>query len=195
MAAIRENVECGTSVIATAPFISELRDAQWIDRTRAAFAELGATIDVAWGLLRCRHHAHLSEAPGSGPGHWKAANWQGYLKAIDVELRPAAPHTVINNSASSPTLQSQAKELLETILNGADRKLGVILYGPPGAGKDTVTAALTSPDARFQLFRRIKAGAGRTMGAPDGQFCRSRPPPWIGRNHLGERALRCHLML
>jgi guanylate kinase len=41
---------------------------------------------------------------------------------------------------------------------------GVILYGPPAAGKDTVTAALEALDSRFNLFPRIKVGAGRTNG-------------------------------
>lgn len=38
----------------------------------------------------------------------------------------------------------------------------VILYGPPAAGKDTVTTALTSIDDSYQLYRRLKVGAGRT---------------------------------
>jgi guanylate kinase len=41
---------------------------------------------------------------------------------------------------------------------------GVILYGPPAAGKDTVTEALHSLDPRYSLFRRLKAGAGKTAG-------------------------------
>lgn len=41
---------------------------------------------------------------------------------------------------------------------------GVILYGPPGAGKDTVTAALHTMSARFELFRRLKVGPGRVAG-------------------------------
>ncbi|MEU5431246.1 guanylate kinase [Streptomyces olivoreticuli] len=39
---------------------------------------------------------------------------------------------------------------------------GVILYGPPGAGKDTVTAALARSHPRYALFERLKAGPGRT---------------------------------
>lgn len=42
--------------------------------------------------------------------------------------------------------------------------IGVILYGPPAAGKDTVTSALNGLDPRFTLFRRLKAGSGRTTG-------------------------------
>lgn len=41
---------------------------------------------------------------------------------------------------------------------------GVVLYGPPAAGKDTVTAALTTLDVRYQLFHKLKAGSGRTAG-------------------------------
>ncbi|MGH3686136.1 MAG: hypothetical protein ACRDRU_06545 [Pseudonocardiaceae bacterium] len=40
----------------------------------------------------------------------------------------------------------------------------VILYGPPAAGKDTVTNALTWLDSSYQLYQRLKVGAGRTAG-------------------------------
>lgn len=42
--------------------------------------------------------------------------------------------------------------------------VGVILYGPPAAGKDTVTSALHALDPRYELFPRLKAGPGRTTG-------------------------------
>jgi guanylate kinase len=41
---------------------------------------------------------------------------------------------------------------------------GVILYGPPAAGKDTITAYLHALDPVYELFPRLKAGAGRTTG-------------------------------
>ncbi|MCD9625267.1 hypothetical protein [Rhabdothermincola salaria] len=40
---------------------------------------------------------------------------------------------------------------------------GLILYGPPATGKDTVTAILTE-DPRIVHFRKLKAGAGRMEG-------------------------------
>jgi guanylate kinase len=40
----------------------------------------------------------------------------------------------------------------------------VILYGPPAAGKDTVTKALTRLDESYRLYRRLKVGSGRTVG-------------------------------
>ena len=40
----------------------------------------------------------------------------------------------------------------------------VILYGPPAAGESTVTKALTCLDESYRLYRRLKVGAGRTIG-------------------------------
>ncbi|MGW4214801.1 AAA family ATPase [Lentzea sp. NPDC004789] len=41
---------------------------------------------------------------------------------------------------------------------------GIVLYGPPASGKDTVTEALTRLDPSYRLYRRLKAGPGRTSG-------------------------------
>lgn len=42
------------------------------------------------------------------------------------------------------------------------RRQGVILYGPPAAGKDTVTAALTELNSRYAQFARLKVGSGKS---------------------------------
>ncbi|WP_327071882.1 HAD family hydrolase [Kitasatospora sp. NBC_01302] len=53
----------------------------------------------------------------------------------------------------------------------AKRGVGVILYGPPASGKDTVTRALVALDPAFALFARVKVGPGRStgyrMGSPE----------------------------
>ncbi|MEU1126730.1 guanylate kinase [Streptomyces sp. NPDC005899] len=41
---------------------------------------------------------------------------------------------------------------------------GVILYGPPAAGKDTVTAALTELNSKYAQFTRLKVGSGKSAG-------------------------------
>ncbi|MEV6021376.1 AAA family ATPase [Streptomyces sp. NPDC051997] len=41
---------------------------------------------------------------------------------------------------------------------------GVILYGPPGSGKDTITGELAQLRVEFALLERLKAGPGRTTG-------------------------------
>lgn len=42
--------------------------------------------------------------------------------------------------------------------------LGIVLYGPPASGKDTITGELHRLDPRYVLFRRLKVGPGRTEG-------------------------------
>ena len=44
------------------------------------------------------------------------------------------------------------------------RRQGVILYGPPAAGKDTVSAALAALAPRYQQFQRLKVGSGKSSG-------------------------------
>ncbi|QXJ22878.1 guanylate kinase [Actinomadura graeca] len=41
---------------------------------------------------------------------------------------------------------------------------GVILYGPPTSGKDTVTAELARQDDRYALLPKLKTGTGRSTG-------------------------------
>lgn len=43
-------------------------------------------------------------------------------------------------------------------------KPGVILYGPPASGKDTVTRELAALSPRYRQFARLKVGSGNTAG-------------------------------
>ncbi|MDX2993539.1 phosphotransferase-like protein [Streptomyces scabiei] len=43
-------------------------------------------------------------------------------------------------------------------------KQGVILYGPPASGKDTVTTALTELNSKYAQFTRLKVGTGKAAG-------------------------------
>lgn len=49
----------------------------------------------------------------------KLADWNDYLAGIDLEFKPAADHVIIDNSASSEPLQSQATKMLATITETA----------------------------------------------------------------------------
>lgn len=42
------------------------------------------------------------------------------------------------------------------------KNLGVVLYGPPASGKDTVTAALIGLHAKYAQFARLKVGSGKS---------------------------------
>jgi DNA-binding transcriptional regulator YhcF (GntR family)/predicted kinase len=121
MSATVENVECGNSVIVTAPFLREMGDASWIERTQARLATFGAVTELVWvycdaGTMHgyLRHRSAARDAV-------KLADWPGYLASIDLDLRPDAPHHLIDNSASSTPLQRQADELLASVLVAARR--------------------------------------------------------------------------
>ncbi|MEU6680937.1 guanylate kinase [Streptomyces sp. NPDC046925] len=43
-------------------------------------------------------------------------------------------------------------------------KQGVILYGPPASGKDTVTTALAELSSKYTQFARLKVGTGKSVG-------------------------------
>ncbi|MGW2689609.1 phosphotransferase-like protein [Streptomyces sp. NPDC001414] len=41
---------------------------------------------------------------------------------------------------------------------------GVVLYGPPASGKDTIAQALAQLDRRYRQFERLKVGSGKSHG-------------------------------
>jgi guanylate kinase len=43
-------------------------------------------------------------------------------------------------------------------------KQGVILYGPPASGKDTVATTLTELNSKYAQFARLKVGSGKSAG-------------------------------
>lgn len=112
LATTRENVECGTSVVVTAPFIRELSDKAWCDRTAAMLHSLGAALHVVW--VRCdapSMNTYLRQR-GAARDAYKLAHWDEYLAGIDLAFEPAITHHVIDNSVGASPLQQQAAELL-----------------------------------------------------------------------------------
>jgi predicted kinase len=118
LSSVFENAEVGIGVIATAPFIRELADPAWIERTSATIAQAGLALTIIW--VDCdadTMHTYVRRR-GAARDTVKLSNWAAYLDALDLDFRPAAPHVVIENSATSEPLQSQAVRLLAT-LNGS----------------------------------------------------------------------------
>ncbi len=87
-------------------------------RTQAHFTSLDAITSLAWVYCDAETMHTYVRHRGAARDAAKLADWEGYLDAIDLGFRPPAPYVLIDNSASSRPLQSQAKELLETVLHG-----------------------------------------------------------------------------
>lgn len=115
-AAIQEQVECGNSVIATAPFIREFNDSAWIERMHAAYTALDARVIFVW--VSCdpeSMHTYLRRR-GAARDMAKLAAWDDYLASIDVDFRPPVEHVRIENSLNSEPLQTQAAQLVKDVM-------------------------------------------------------------------------------
>jgi len=116
LAATVEQVECGNSVIVTAPHIREFSDMAWISRTTSRLSALGADVTLVWVYCDAdTMHTYLRHR-GAARDAWKLGHWDEYLASIDVGFRPHAPHVLIDNSSGARPLQEQARELVNLVL-------------------------------------------------------------------------------
>ncbi|UKD50730.1 GntR family transcriptional regulator (plasmid) [Amycolatopsis sp. FU40] len=110
-----ENVQCGNSVIMTAPFIRELGDAAWCQRLTAELDALGAVAHAVW--VRCdieSMRTYLTRR-GAARDASKLANWADYVSKLELGYKPEMPHTIVQNSLSSAPLTAQAQQLLGSL--------------------------------------------------------------------------------
>ncbi|KDN23924.1 GntR family transcriptional regulator [Amycolatopsis rifamycinica] len=117
ISAMTENVQCGNSAIVTAPFVKEFSDPAWAERIQATCAAMGAKVSFAWVFCDADTMHTYVRHRGAARDAQKLANWDDYIAGIDLELRPPAPHVVIDNSASSKPLQDQARSLVSSLLS------------------------------------------------------------------------------
>ncbi|TDC82502.1 GntR family transcriptional regulator [Micromonospora sp. KC606] len=114
--AAEENVQCGNSAIVTAPFIAEFQDAQWLNRTKARFADMGAAVSVVWVYCDPDTMNLYIRRRGAARDAAKLADWSGYLSRIDPDFRPLVEHVVVNNCTSARPLQDQAEALVKSLM-------------------------------------------------------------------------------
>ncbi|GGL19164.1 hypothetical protein Sme01_36260 [Sphaerisporangium melleum] len=112
-----DNLNCGTSAILSAPFITELRDEAWFTRLENRCAAKG--IDVAAIWVRCDPESmrEYIEFRGAARDAWKLANWEQYVAGLDVDNPPATAHlTVDNRLGAAISLADQTRDALKRIL-------------------------------------------------------------------------------
>jgi DNA-binding transcriptional regulator YhcF (GntR family)/predicted kinase len=116
MAAARENAECGNSAVLTAPFIQEFADPAWVQRVIAQFEAIKAQVAFAWIHCDAATMYTYIRQRGAARDAAKLADWPGYLAGIDLDMRPPVPHFLLDNSASSTPLQTQAQDVVRQLL-------------------------------------------------------------------------------
>ncbi|WP_432049573.1 GntR family transcriptional regulator [Verrucosispora sp. NA02020] len=112
MAALDENLQCGSSVVVTAPFIKELSNEAWCDRLSAAVAAHNGILRVVW--VHCDPITMLTyiRRRGAARDDYKLANWNKYAENLDAAFEPKIAYARVDNSAGARPLQEQAKNLL-----------------------------------------------------------------------------------
>ncbi|MFC6013178.1 AAA family ATPase [Nocardia lasii] len=111
---INDNIEVGTSVIATAPYIREFTDRAWLDRVIARGENSRADCTFVW--VRCSLDTMLMylRRRGAGRDNAKLADWDRYSAGLNLDFRPEVDHVVIDNDPDSSPLRTQAQQLIES---------------------------------------------------------------------------------
>jgi len=120
MKAIWENLECGNSVVAVAPFIYEVVDARWMSRVSHRCDSMGVRLETFWvesdeGTM----HDRLTTRSASRDT-WKLANWSTYTNRADFTVKPALEYQLIDNRHSAVLpLAEQVEAAAHRVLSGA----------------------------------------------------------------------------
>ncbi|MFE3494606.1 AAA family ATPase [Streptomyces sp. NPDC059175] len=119
MKACWENLECGVPVVAVAPFLSEVVNAQWTARAQRHCARLGAGMEVLWVDSDAPSMRERLTSRNASRDTWKLANWSSYLSSITMERRPAGDFHLVDNRVTTMTPLAEQVESVSLVL--ADR--------------------------------------------------------------------------
>ena len=116
-----ENVNCGVSVIVSAPFIREVNDEAWARRVRHRCERFGSRLHVVWVASDSPSMRARLTSRGAGRDVWKLANWDAYLQTVDAEMLPGCPHIIVDNclQATLP-LVDQVHAVAESVTSGSE---------------------------------------------------------------------------
>lgn len=119
MSTAHENTSCGAGAVVTAPFLREFADSSWLARERAQFTDDGLPMTLVWVACDADTMLTYVRRRGAARDAHKLATWGEYIDGIDLDFRPAMDHHVIDNSATSEPLKTQAERLLATLAEAA----------------------------------------------------------------------------
>jgi predicted kinase len=110
------NVRCGISTVLTAPFISEMADADWMARLGNRCRSLGVEVAPIWVRCDAESMREYISFRSAARDTWKLERWDEYLASIDVDLRPAVPHMVVDNRlGAAVSLADQARHAIGVV--------------------------------------------------------------------------------
>ncbi|WP_239089860.1 AAA family ATPase [Sphaerimonospora thailandensis] len=110
------NIDCSISTVLTAPFISEVTDVRWMQRLTNRCEARGVSVSVVWIKCDLETMHECISFRSAARDSWKLRHWNVYVKTIDVELRPAVPHMVVDNRLGAAiSLTDQVRQVFGTV--------------------------------------------------------------------------------
>ncbi|AXI76828.1 AAA family ATPase [Peterkaempfera bronchialis] len=113
--AVWENLECGISVVAVAPFIREATDSQWMARVVRRCRRLGVRFETFWIDSDADSMRERLTSRNASRDTWKLTHWSTYLSGMDLGLRPVLDHHLIDNRIAA------VRPLAEQVESAAQR--------------------------------------------------------------------------
>jgi predicted kinase len=107
------NIRCGISSVLSAPFIAEMTDPAWMQRLTNRAHALGVDVFPVW--VRCDEESmrEYITVRSAARDAWKLQHWDDYMSTIDLDLRPAVPHLVVDNRlGTAVSLADQARQAM-----------------------------------------------------------------------------------
>jgi len=98
----QENLELGLNVIASAPFIKELRDSNWLLNLKEEMEFEDVEVIVVWIKSDENTMKKRIISRNAARDEWKIKNWQSYVQNIQIES-PISDSITINNSENCDT--------------------------------------------------------------------------------------------
>lgn len=92
------NLARGVSVVVAAPLLGELQHAEWLQRLAHKCATFQARVAPLWVTCDAESMSDYLGFRGAARDAWKIANWEDYLASLDLSMRPAGEHIVIDNT-------------------------------------------------------------------------------------------------
>ncbi|NEC67064.1 AAA family ATPase [Streptomyces sp. SID9727] len=120
MKAVWENLECGTSVVAVAPFLAESTDLQWTSRVARRCSRARVRFEMLWVDSDLESMRNRLISRNASRDTWKLTHWPAYTNGVNVGLRPVAPHHVVDNRINvTRPLAEQVESIAQWMMGDA----------------------------------------------------------------------------
>lgn len=107
------NMRCGISSVLSAPFIAEMTDAKWMQRLVNRAGSLGVDVYPVWVQCDEESMREYITFRSAARDAWKLQRWDEYMATVDLDLRPAVPHLVVDNRlGTAVSLADQARQAI-----------------------------------------------------------------------------------